>query len=168
MKTRWIRAALVACAAWAGTAVGAQELQYPAARKMEQVDTYHGVRIPDPYQWLEDDNSAETAAWVRAENAVTFPYLDRIPFRKQMLARVEQLNDYAKYSSPFHKGPYYFFARNSGLQNQSVLYIQKGFTGTPEILIDPNTLSDDGTVQLVGDTVILTAHPNQSPSAHQK
>ena len=148
MKTRWIRAALVACAAWAGTAVGAQELQYPAARKMEQVDTYHGVRIPDPYRWLEDDNSAETAAWVQAENAVTFPYLDRIPFRKQMLARVQQLNDYAKYSSPFHKGPYYFFARNSGLQNQSVLYIQKGFTGTPEILIDPNTLSDDGTVQL--------------------
>jgi prolyl oligopeptidase len=148
MRTTWRSAAMVACAACTWTVLAAQQLQYPPTRKVEQVDTYHGVKISDPYRWLEDDNSPETAAWVEAENKVTFPYLEQIPFRKQLQARVEQLNDFAKYSSPFHKGPYYFFSKNTGLQNQSVLYIQKGFTGTPEVLIDPNTLSDDGTVQL--------------------
>ena len=129
MRTRWIRAAV--CALCMGTAVAAQQLQYPATRKIEQVDTYHGVKVLDPYRWLEDDNSTETAAWVEAENKVTLSYLDQIPYRKQLHARVKQLNDYAKYSSPFHKGPYYFFSKNDGLQNQSVLYIQKGFDGKP-------------------------------------
>jgi prolyl oligopeptidase len=148
MQTRWFRVATAVCAVCIGTAVAAQQLQYPETRKGEQVDTYYGVEVPDPYRWLEDDNSAETAAWVDAENKVTFSYLDQIPYRKQLHARVKQLNDYAKYSSPFHKGPYYFFSKNSGLQNQSVLYVQKGFEGTPEVLIDPNTWSPDGTVRL--------------------
>ena len=132
----------------ASTALVAQQLNYPATRKVDHVDTYHGVSVPDPYRWLEDDNSADTAAWVEAENKVTFGYLDRIPFRDALRKRVIALNDYEKYSAPSRKGPYTFFSRNSGLQNQSVLYIQKGLEGTPEVLIDPNTLSEDGTARL--------------------
>ena len=126
----------------------AEQLQYPSTRKVDQVDTYHGVQVPDPYRWLEDDTSAETAAWIEAQNKVTFGYLDRIPFRKALHARVKELNDYEKYSAPSRKGPYFFFFKNAGLQNQSVLYIQKGLTGKPEVLIDPNAWSPDGTVRL--------------------
>ena len=82
--------------------------------------------MPDPYRWLEDDTSAETAAWVEAQNPVTFPYLEKIPFRERLLKRVIQLNDYEKYSAPSRKGPYFFFRKNEGLQNQSVLFIQRG------------------------------------------
>src|SRR6188474_1439207 len=141
MRSRKYVAVLFLALTVAGAAIAAQQLQYPAARKVDQVDVYHGVRVPDPYRWLEDDNSSETAAWVEAENKITFPYLERIPYRKQMQDRVIQLNDYEKYSSPSRKGPYVFFRKNSGLQNQSVLYIQKGFDGTPEVLIDPNSKS---------------------------
>ena len=139
---------LVAFASAATVAVLAQTLQYPVARKVDQVDTYYGVTVPDPYRWLEDDNSPETAAWVEAENKITFPYLERIPYRKHFQNRVEELNNYAKYSAPSHKGPYVFFSKNEGLQNQSVLFIQKGFNGTPEVLIDPNKWAD-GTDRLV-------------------
>src|SRR4051812_18154274 len=139
---------IVAFASAATVAVLAQTLQYPVARKVDQVDTYHGVAVPDPYRWLEDDNSPETAAWVEAENKITFPYLERIPYRKHFQNRVEELNNYAKYSAPSHKGPYVFFSKNEGLQNQSVLFIQKGFNGTPEVLIDPNKWAD-GTDRLV-------------------
>ncbi len=146
MRTRFV---LGVCAGvLASAALVAQQLQYPASRKIDHADTYHGTTVPDPYRWLEDDTSAETAAWVEAENKVTFPYLERIPYRKQMEARVKQLNDYAKYSAPSHKGPYVFFSKNEGLQNQSVLYIQKGMDGTPEVLIDPNAWAADGTVRL--------------------
>jgi prolyl oligopeptidase len=126
----------------------AQQLQYPATRKVDQVDTFHGVPIADPYRWLEDDTSAETGAWVEAQNKVTFGYLERIPFRAALTKRVKALNNYEKFSAPSRKGPYLFFKRNEGLQNQSVLYIQKGLEGTPEVLIDPNQWSADGTVQL--------------------
>ena len=121
---------------------------YPMTRKSDHVDTYHGTKVPDPYRWLEDDTSAETAAWVTAQNNVTFPYLEKIPFRAALTDRVIKLNDYEKYSAPSQKGPYFFFSKNSGLQNQSVLYIQKGADGTPEVLIDPNTWSTDGTTRL--------------------
>src|SRR4051812_7391866 len=133
-----LRPAAAAIVVTAVTVAAQQPLTYPATRKVDQVDVYHGVKVADPYRWLEDDNSAATAAWVEAENKVTFPYLEAIPFRSQMQQRVRQGSDYAKYSSPFHKGPYYFFSKNDGLQDQSVLYIQKGFDGTPEVLIDPN------------------------------
>ena len=126
----------------------AQAIQYPTTRKVDHVDTYHGTSVPDPYRWLEDDNSADTAAWVEAQNKVTFGYLERIPYRKALTERVIRLNDYEKFSAPSHKGPYFFFSRNEGLQNQSVLYIQKGLDGTPEVLIDPNTWSADGTARL--------------------
>jgi len=130
--------------------VGAQGLQYPPTRVVDHVDTYHGTKVPDPYRWLEDDTSAETAAWVEAQNKVTFAYLDKIPYRAQLTTRLKSLFDYAKFGSPSRKGDYYFFSKNDGLQNQSVLYIQKGLNGTPEVLIDPNTWSTDGTVRLTG------------------
>ena len=126
----------------------AAPLKYPVTKKVNQVDDYHGTKVADPYRWLEDDMSQQTAAWVEAENKVTFPYLERIPFREQLRARVKELNNYAKYSSPSHKGPYYFFSKNPGLLDQSVLYIQKGLDGEPEVLIDPNTWDTSGTTRL--------------------
>ena len=135
-RSRITRAFVVAL--FASVAVGAQQLEYPQTRKADHVDKYHGVSVADPYRWLEDDNSAETAEWVKAQNKVTFGYLDKIPFREAMRDRVVKLNDYEKYSAPSRKGPYFFFRKNDGLQNQSVLYIQKGLTGAPEVLIDPN------------------------------
>lgn len=125
-----------------------QGLDYPQTRKGDQVDDYHGTRVADPYRWLEDDNSAETAKWVEAENKVTFSYLDRIPYRAKVKARLEQLYNYPKYTAPFRKGEYLFFSKNDGPQNQSVVYVQKGLDGTPEVLLDPNKFSADGTSRL--------------------
>jgi prolyl oligopeptidase len=132
---------LVAAASLAvlSAAVLAQEpLSYPQTQKSDHVDTYHGVKVADPYRWLEDDNSTETAAWVEAQNKVTFGYLDRIPYRRALAARLRTLNDYERYASPSRKAQYVFFRKNDGLQDQNVLYIQKGFEGAPEVLIDPN------------------------------
>jgi prolyl oligopeptidase len=126
----------------------AQEARYLATRKIDHMDDYHGTKVADPYRWLEDETSPETAAWVEAQNAVTFPYLERIPFRKALLERVTELNDYERFSAPAQKGRYFFFSKNEGLQNQSVLYIQDGANGAPEVLLDPNAWSTDGTVQL--------------------
>ena len=121
---------------------------YPVTKKVEHVDKYHGVEVADPYRWLEDENSADTAAWVEAENRVTFSYLEKIPFRAQIAARLEKLYNYPKYSAPSRRGEYFIFSKNDGLQNQNVLYIQKGLKGTPEVLFDPNKLSADGTSRL--------------------
>lgn len=126
----------------------AQTLQYPLTKKVEHVDAYFGVNVPDPYRWLEDDNSAETAEWVKSQNEVTFGYLEKIPYRAQVKARLEALYNYPKYSAPFRNGEYFFFSKNDGLQNQFVLYVQKGLEGTPEVLLDPNTFSADGTTRL--------------------
>jgi prolyl oligopeptidase len=130
------------------TGTASAKLTYPTSKKIEHVDTYHGESIADPYRWLEDENSAETAAWVASQNRVTFGYLEKIPFRQQLNARLEKLYNYPKYSSPSRRGEYFFFSKNDGLQNQSVLYIQKGLDGTPEVLFDPNKLSEDGTSRL--------------------
>ena len=130
------------------TGGSAMALVYPKTAKIEQVHDYHGTLVADPYRWLEDETSPETAAWVEAQNAVTFPYLERIPYRGAVLKRVTELNDYERYSAPSRKGPYFFFSKNEGLQNQSVLYIQRGLEAEPEVLLDPNTWSEDGTVQL--------------------
>jgi prolyl oligopeptidase len=126
----------------------AQQLQYPQTRKGDQIDDYHGTKIADPYRWLEDDNSLETAAWVQAENKVTFGYLESIPFRARVKQRLEALYNYPKYSAPFRKKDKFFFYKNDGLQNQNVLYVQTGLDGTPEVLIDPNAWSADGTARL--------------------
>jgi prolyl oligopeptidase len=130
--------------------LSAQAPQYPTTKTVDHVDTYHGTRVPDPYRWLEDDTSAETAAWVEAQNKVTFAYLDKIPYRAQLNKRLQALFNYAKFSAPSRRGENYFFSKNDGLQNQSVLYIQKGLNGTPEVLIDPNQWSEDGTERLAG------------------
>jgi prolyl oligopeptidase len=131
----------------------AQSLQYPVARKITQVDSYHGVKVGDPYRWLEDDRSEETARWVKAENEVTFSYLDKIPYRAQVMKRMEQLYNYPKYVQPFRRSSLYFFAKNDGLQNQNVFYVQTGLDGSPELLLDPNKLSADGTSRLHALTV---------------
>lgn len=121
---------------------------YPQTKKVDTVDTYFGVQVPDPYRWLEDDMSEETAEWVKAQNAVTFDYLSQIPFRAALKERIEKIWNYPKYGTPFYKGNTFFFFKNDGMQNQSVLYIQDGLDGEPRVFLDPNTLSEDGTTSL--------------------
>ncbi|MRS60365.1 prolyl oligopeptidase family serine peptidase [Larkinella terrae] len=123
-------------------------LKYPQTRKTDQIDEYHGTKVADPYRWLEDDRSAETGAWVKAQNAVTFGYLEQIPYRKQIEKRLEQIINYPRYSAPGRKNDWFYFYKNDGLQNQSVLYRQKGLNGVPEVVIDPNKLAADGTTRL--------------------
>jgi prolyl oligopeptidase len=125
------------------------QFKYPQARKSEQTDDYHGMQVADPYRWLEDDRSAETAAWVKAENEVTFGYLNTIPNRDKLKKRCEEVFNYEKYSSPYRNGDWYYFYKNDGLQNQSVLYRQKELDGKPELVLDPNKLSEEGTSRLM-------------------
>ena len=126
------------------------KLNYPLTRKTDTVDTYFGTKIPDPYRWLEDDRSEETGAWVKAQNKVTLDYLATIPFREKLKQRLTKIWNFAKVSAPFKKGKNYFFYKNDGIQNQSVLYVQTGLKGSPKILLDPNTLAADGTASLGG------------------
>ena len=132
----------------------AQQLQptihYPETKRTDTIDHYHGTDIADPYRWLEDDHSAETRAWVISQNEVTQSYLKNIPFREGIHQRLEQLWNYPKYGAPFRRGQYYYFYKNDGLQNQAVLYRQDTLQGAPEVFIDPNTLSANGTVALGG------------------
>ena len=109
---------------------------------------YFGTKVADPYRWLEDDNAPEVAAWVEAQNKVTFGYLDSISFRPQLRKRLEKLLNYPRFGAPSRRGEYFFFSKNDGLQNQNVQYIQKGLDGTPEVLLDPNKFSADATSQL--------------------
>lgn len=127
-----------------------KKLVYPETAKVDTVDVYFGTKVPDPYRWLENDTSAATAAWVEAENKVTNEYLARIPFREQLLKRLTSLADYEKIGAPFKKHGKYYFFKNDGLQNQSVLYVQDSLEGEPRVFLDPNKLSDDGTVALTG------------------
>ena len=152
MKTRVLRVVsggvAVLWLAASGATMHAQGLDYPQTRKVDQVDDYHGTKVADPYRWLEDDNSAETKQWVDAENKVTFGYLDKIPYRAAVKKRLEELYNYAKYTPPVRRGELYFFTKNDGLQNQSVVYAQKGLDGTPDVLLDPNKFSADGTTRM--------------------
>ncbi len=124
-------------------------LHYPVPKKVDQVDTYFGVKVPDPYRWLENENSPETAEWVKEENAVTFGYLNNIPFRPRLKSRLEELFNYPKYTAPFRRGEMFYFYKNDGLQNQNVLYYQKGLNGDPQVLLDPNTFTAGGTTRLM-------------------
>jgi prolyl oligopeptidase len=126
----------------------AAQLQYPETKKGDVVEDYHGTKVADPYRWLEDDNSEETKAWVQEENKVTQDYLSKIPYRDKIKKRIEEMWNYPKYGAPFRKGDYYYFTKNNGLQNQAVWYQQKGMAGKPQVFIDPNKLSEDGTVSL--------------------
>lgn len=123
-------------------------ITYPKTNKTDVTDNYHGSTVADPYRWLEDDNSPETKEWVKAQNAVTSEYLSKIPFHGAVRKRLEELWNYPKIGAPFKKGDYYYFFKNDGLQNQSVLYRQKTLNGTPEVFIDPNKFSASGTVAL--------------------
>ncbi len=122
---------------------------YPITRQDPSViDDYHGTKVTDPYRWLEDDNSTETKEWVKQQNEVTYAYLDKIPNRQAVKERIEKLWNYEKFGSPFKEGDKYYFYKNNGLQNQFVLYAQNDLNSTPSVVIDPNTLSKDGTVAL--------------------
>ncbi len=129
-------------------AAEAQVLPYPQTERDSTVDTYFGTEVKDPYRWLEDDRSAKTTAWVEAENAVTNAYLSALPFRAQLLKRLKAVSDYEKVGAPFKRHGKWYFYRNDGLQNQSVLYVMDELGGTPRVFLDPNKLSDDGTVAL--------------------
>ena len=120
------------------------------AYKSNQVDNYHGTLVADPYRWLEDPDSEETKAWIEAENQITFDYLSEIPAREKIKQRLTKLWDYEKYGIPFKEGERYFYFKNDGLQNQSVLYTLKTLDAEPQVLLDPNKLSEDGTVALSG------------------
>lgn len=123
---------------------------YPNARKVEHVDEYHGTKVPDPYRWLENPDSPETRQWIEAQNKVTFPYLEKIPHREKIKQRLTELWNYERYGVPFKQGNRYFFTKNDGLQNQSVLYWVPSLDAQPKVLLDPNKLSVDGTVALKG------------------
>ena len=126
------------------------KVKYPETKKVEQVDEYFGVKVADPYRWLENDRSEETEAWVEAQNKVTFGYLENIPFRAELKEKLTKLADYEKYGSPFKKNGKYYFFKNDGLQNQSVMYVQNTLADEAKVFLDPNTLSADGTVALSG------------------
>jgi prolyl oligopeptidase len=123
-------------------------ITYPQTKKVDTVDVYFGTEVPDPYRWLEDDRSAETAEWVTLENEITDAYLAEIPFRKPLLDRLTELANYEKVSAPFKKHGKYYFYKNDGLQNQSILYVQDSLKAEPKVFLDPNKLSTDGTVAL--------------------
>jgi prolyl oligopeptidase len=123
-------------------------LQYPLSPTTAHTDTYHGTQIPDPYRWLEDPNSPQTKAWIEAQNKLTFDYLSQIPSRQPLLKRLTELWDYPKRMGWFKQGGRYFSSRNSGLQNQNLLYVQDSLQGEARVLLDPNTLSEDGTAAL--------------------
>jgi len=142
---------VVALAAAFGLTMNAQTsktpIQYPETKKGSVTDDYFGTNVADPYRWLEDDRSAETAKWVAEQNKVTFSYLDRIPFRDAIKTRMEKLWNYERISAPFREGDLYYYYKNNGLQNQSVLY-RKDKNGKEEVFLDPNTFSKDGTTSL--------------------
>jgi prolyl oligopeptidase len=123
---------------------------YPPARKADQIDDYHGVKVADPYRWLEELDSVETRNWVEAQNKLSFGFLESVPARTTIKDRLTKLWNYEKYGVPYKEGPRYFYTRNSGLQNQAVLYTVTSLDAQPQMILDPNTLSPDGTVALSG------------------
>ncbi len=126
------------------------KMEYPITKKEVVKDVYFETEVEDPYRWLEDDNSEETGQWVKAQNEVTFNYLNQLPGREKINSRLTELWNYPKSTTPFKKAGKYFFFKNDGLQNQNVLFIAENLEAEPEILLDPNTLSEDGTVALSG------------------
>lgn len=124
------------------------KLEYPTAERQDVVDNYHGMNVADPYRWLEDPNSSATHTWIDAQNALTQDYIATIPFRNHIAQRLEEVWNFERYSIPQKHGDYYYFSKNDGLQNHSIMYRQKGMDGEVEVFLDPNTFSKDGTVSL--------------------
>ncbi len=143
-------AAMVLLYSCGGQSSGPAKPVYPETKKIDHVDEYFGVKVDDPYHWLEDDNSEETKAWVIEENKVTFAYLDAIPFRDALKERITKLWNYPKQTAPSKYGDFYIYSKNDGLQNQNVIYIKKGEDGEERVLIDPNKMSEDGKISLSG------------------
>lgn len=142
---------MLACGMIAANTFGQKtKIAYPITKKDNIVDTYFGVKVSDPYRWLENDTTKETAAWVKAQNKVTSTYLAKIPFRNKLKERLTNLANYEKIGAPFKKNGKYYFYKNNGLQNQSVLYVQNSLDSQAEVFLDPNKLSEDGTVALTG------------------
>jgi prolyl oligopeptidase len=131
-----------------GEGGGSAAISYPPTKKSDTVDVYFGTSVPDPYRWLEDNESPEVASWVEAENKVTFAYLDKIPYRAALKDRLMKLYNYPKFTSPQRRGEWFVFSKNDGLQNQSVYFIANGLNGSAELLLDPNKFSADGTSRL--------------------
>ena len=144
-------------------------IRYPQTQKCDTVDHYFGTAVPDPYRWLEDDYSEQTANWVKAQNKLTQNYLAQIPYRQQMKKHLMEIMNYPKEGAPWKKGDRYFFYRNNGLQNQSVLYYKNSLEGEPVELLDPNKLSSDGTVALstlgISDDGTTSATPSRATAA---
>lgn len=152
MKRKWL------VLLWLLPVLVQAQLKYPDTKKEIVSDDYNGVKVEDPYRWLEDDNSAETKDWVQRENAVTFSYLEKIPFRSQWLARLEEVSNYPRFSSPFRNNEYFYYSKNNGLQNQSVMFRQKGLNGKPEEILDPNKFSTGGTTSLATFSISKDGH----------
>ncbi len=150
MKFCFLLTAVLLSALLFGCVTTKTKVQYPTTAITNQVDVYHGVTVKDPYRWLEDDNSVATKAWVVAQNQVTFDYLATIPQRAAIKARLTELWNFERYGTPFKEGGRYFYYKNDGLQNQSVLYTLPTLEAAPVVLLDPNKLSTDGTVALSG------------------
>jgi prolyl oligopeptidase len=152
MKAQFtLPALLMVLFSWSCQPTTQKALQYPETAKVDHMDQYFGTEVADPYRWLEDDLSEETAAWVAAENEVTFAYLNNIPYRKKLVDRLEALLDYERVSAPFVEGDYEYFYKNDGLQNHSVIYrYPKDSEQEPEVFLDPNGFSEDGTIALRG------------------
>ena len=144
------KALLLSALSLSASAVLGQNLHYPVAPHDGTVDEYFGERVPDPFRPLENDTSAATKAWVEAENAVTHAYLAKIPFRGRLLDRLKAVVNYEKVGTPFEEHGKWYCFRNNGLQNQSVLYQMDRLGGEQRVMLDPNKLSDDGTVALQG------------------
>jgi prolyl oligopeptidase len=138
---------------WAESPEPTAKVDYPAAPKGNQVDNYHGTKVADPYRWLENPDSPESRKWIEAENKLTFHFLDQIPQRAAIKARLKELWDYEKFSAPEKEQSQYFFRKNSGLQNQSVIYTTPSFAQPPRELLNPNSLSPDGTIAVEGTAV---------------
>lgn len=149
---------LLACTAEKKMEENEEKLEYPETRKEEVVDDYFGTEITDHFRWLENDTATETEAWVKAQNKVTFNYLENIPYRNKIKDRLTELYDYPRVSSPRKVGDYYFFYKNDGLQNQAVIYYQKGRDGEAKVFIDPNKLSDKGTIAI---NLLGASHDNK-------
>ena len=145
-------AALAAVLVTTAPAEEPTKLKYPDTKKGDTADDYHGTKVADPYRWLEDDvrTSKDVAAWVEAENKVTFAYLESIPEREAIKNRITEIYNFEKIGAPFKHSGRYFFFKNDGLQNQNVLYVQDTLDGDAQMLMDPNTWTKDGTVALSG------------------
>ncbi|MFN6964925.1 MAG: prolyl oligopeptidase family serine peptidase [Pyrinomonadaceae bacterium] len=141
-----------ACAVLATSLAAQSTFNYPKPRRSDQVDDYHGVKVADPYRWMEDTNSAETRSWIDEQVKLTGSYLSTIPEREKIKARLTEIWNYERYSAPSKVGSYYVYSKNDGLQNQSVLYITRSLDDPGRVLIDPNKLSADGTVALSGSS----------------